>query len=249
MKQLFEAALTRVLAHEGGYTHHPSDPGGPTNWGITLHDARRYWKADASAADVRAMPPDVAAKIYRSHYWDAMRADDLPPGVDYVLFDYGVNSGVGRARRVARRIAGLVGDADRFSDSDIRALCEMDPHGLVTAICAERRRFLRGLKTWPIFGKGWARRVADVEANALAMINDAAISNAASTTATSSSWRLSASRTVATGTAAAVGVGIAGMEWSRSTILIAMALIAALAIAGWLAWRWLRRRADRKGTI
>jgi len=61
----YDAALARLLQHEGGYTNHPDDPGGPTNFGITIADYRRYAKPDATAADVRAMPVDVAKTIYR----------------------------------------------------------------------------------------------------------------------------------------------------------------------------------------
>jgi lysozyme family protein len=59
----YDEALRRVLVHEGGYSNHPSDPGGPTNWGITIHDARAYWKKEATAADVRSMPVHVARDI------------------------------------------------------------------------------------------------------------------------------------------------------------------------------------------
>src|SRR6185369_9289037 len=93
----YDEALRRVLVHEGGYSNHPSDPGGPTNWGITIHDARQYWKADATADDVKAMPLSVAIEIYRRRYWNAMNCDADPAGVDLATFDYGVNSGVGRA--------------------------------------------------------------------------------------------------------------------------------------------------------
>jgi lysozyme family protein len=103
----YDDALKRVLVHEGGYSNHPSDPGGPTNWGITIHDARAHWKPDATAADVRAMPVAVAKQIYRSKYWDALRGDDLPAGVDYAVFDYGVNSGIGRAAKVLQRFVGV----------------------------------------------------------------------------------------------------------------------------------------------
>lgn len=157
-----------MLAHEGGYTNHPSDPGGPTNWGITLRDARLYWKRDASALDVRAMPLSVAKQIYRERYWNALRCDELPLGVDYALFDYGVNSGVSRARKVLTRIvAAQIPEAnigDVFS-----AAGKIEAERLIHNLCAERRAFLRGLKTWPVFGRGWGRRVAEVEANALAL--------------------------------------------------------------------------------
>ena len=81
----YDSALVRLLAHEGGYTNHPSDPGGPTNFGITIHDYRRYLKPGAAAADVRAMKIDEAKAIYRSKYWDAVRCDDLPAGLDYAV--------------------------------------------------------------------------------------------------------------------------------------------------------------------
>ena len=96
MKASYEAALARLLAHEGGYSNHPSDPGGPTNFGITIVDYRKYVKPGATAADVKAMTLDEAKKIYRAKYWDAQRCDELPAGVDYAVFDYGVNSGIGR---------------------------------------------------------------------------------------------------------------------------------------------------------
>ena len=103
----YDEALRRLLAHEGGYVNHPSDPGGPTNFGITLADYRRYRKPDATVADVRAMKVDEAKAIYRAKYWNAQRCDELPAGVDYSIFDYGVNSGVGRSGKVLRRVVGL----------------------------------------------------------------------------------------------------------------------------------------------
>jgi hypothetical protein len=106
----YDAALARLLAHEGGYSDHPADPGGPTKFGITLAVYRRCVNPDATAADIRALPAETAKTIYRERYWDAMRCDDLPAGVDYAVFDYGVNSGIARhesaatpSRRQSRR--------------------------------------------------------------------------------------------------------------------------------------------------
>jgi lysozyme family protein len=169
MKSTYEVCLPLLLAHEGGYTNHPSDPGGPTNFGITIFDYRKYVKPAASAADVRAMTVDEAKRIYRVRYWDAQRCDELPTGLDYVVFDYGVNSGVGRSARVLRRLLRLADRPATISDDVIAAVHAADAITLVTMICDERLRFLRALRTWPVFGSGWSRRVTEVKATALAM--------------------------------------------------------------------------------
>src|SRR5690242_866448 len=100
----YDEALARLLAHEGGYSNHSSDPGGPTNFGITLADYRRYVKANATAADVRNMSVAVAKTIYREHYWNVVRGDELSAGVDYCVFDYAVHSGTERASKVLQRL-------------------------------------------------------------------------------------------------------------------------------------------------
>ena len=143
-----EAGISKTLTYEGGYTNHPSDPGGPTNWGITIADARMYWRKNATAADVKAMPKQVAIAIYRAKYWAKMGCDEQPAGPDFVDFDFGVNSGVARALKYRAALAPR----------------KLSPVAYVKAQCAKRRSFLQGLRTWSVFGKGWGRRVADVEA-------------------------------------------------------------------------------------
>ena len=168
MRENYDDSLRRVFVHEGGYTDHPDDPGGPTNWGITIHDARMYWKRDATAEDVRAMPKDVAKRIYRSKYWDAMRCDELPAGVDYAVFDFGVNSGISRSIKFLERIAGIEPDG-RADDLLIRTVAHLPPKTVITELCNKRLVFLRGLSTWDTFGRGWGRRVEEVKSAALKM--------------------------------------------------------------------------------
>jgi lysozyme family protein len=148
-----EACIKITLKYEGGYTNHPSDPGGPTNWGITIHDAKKYWKAGATAADVKAMPLSVAIDIYRMKYWTTsyFNCDRLSPGVDLAVFDFGVNSGPSRAKRYLDAAVG--GTAVET----------------VKRICKARLSFVQGLKTWSVFGVGWGRRIADVEARGVKM--------------------------------------------------------------------------------
>jgi lysozyme family protein len=174
MQSNFETCLSLLLAHEGGYTNHPSDPGGPTNFGITIEDYRRYVKVNATAADVRRMKLAEAKIIYREKYWDAQRCDELPPGVNYAIFDYGVNSGIGRSGKVLRRALGLPDDSSAVTDMVVAAAHAVDPKTLIVDICDERLRFLQSLKTWPVFGAGWGRRVAEVKSAALKMAADAA---------------------------------------------------------------------------
>ena len=169
MKSTYDICLPLLLAHEGGYSNHPSDPGGPTNFGITIFDYRKYAKPGATAADVRAMTVEEAKRIYQARYWDAQRCDELPAGLDYAVFDYGVNSGIGRSAKALRRLLRLPDRSVTISDDVIAATHAVDPTTLVTKICDERLRFLRSLRTWPIFGAGWGRRVAEVKVAALAM--------------------------------------------------------------------------------
>jgi lysozyme family protein len=170
MKDNYDRCLAEVLEQEGGYSNDPGDSGGPTKYGITIHDARMYWKHGATAADVRAMPLDVAKQIYRSKYWDAISGDDLPSGVDLAVFDYGVNSGIHRAAMVLQRFLGVPDDGV-IGPHTLDALREQpagDAH-LVAEICDERLAFLRRLGIWHLFGRGWGRRVAEVKALALKM--------------------------------------------------------------------------------
>lgn len=161
MKTNYELSLKLVLEHEGGYTNDPHDPGGPTNWGITIYDARAYWKKDATAGDVKSMPLSVAKDIYRAKYWDAMECDDLPSGVDFVVFDYGVNSGISRSVKVLQNLTGAKADG-HIGPLTIVASKTVKATKLIDEICDERMKFLQGLGIWKIYKKGWTRRVTEV---------------------------------------------------------------------------------------
>lgn len=168
-----DACIRRVLAHEGGYTNHPDDPGGPTNFGITIYDYHRYAKPAATADDVRRMQIEEAILIYRAKYWDAQKCSDLPAGVDYAVFDYGVNSGIGRSGRILRRFTGLPDTSSMVTDEVVAAAKGRFAGVLVVEICDERLKFLQSLRTWPVFGDGWGRRVAAVKAVAIGMAQGA----------------------------------------------------------------------------
>lgn len=163
MQSCYPEAISRVLKSEGGYVNHPRDPGGETMWGITVAVAR----ANGYKGPMRTMPLSEAKRIYKARYADPCHFDDLPAGLDYTLLDYAVNSGVSRANKVLRRVIGLH-DTAEFSQV-LGQLSTREPKAVIAAVNAERLKFLQGLKTWPVFGKGWGSRVQSVNAASLAM--------------------------------------------------------------------------------
>lgn len=168
MQETYHEAMAKVFEDEGGYTNDAADPGGPTNWGITIFDARMYWKHDATAADVRNMPKSVAEDIYDKHYAQPIRYADLPPGVDYAVLDYGINSGISRGAKVLQRLVGVTADG-KIGNITLHATHEVDSIRLINEIYDERLRFLQGLRTWSTFGRGWGRRCKEGRALALSL--------------------------------------------------------------------------------
>jgi lysozyme family protein len=164
----FDRALQLVLKHEGGYVDHPDDPGGPTNLGVTIGTLSAVLGRAATRADVKALTPAKVAPIYRARYWDAVCGDDLPPGVDYAVFDYAVNSGPARAAIALQRLVGVADDG-KIGPITLAAVAAKDRKGLISQLCDARLTFLQGLSTWRTFGKGWSSRVLGVRNNALAM--------------------------------------------------------------------------------
>ena len=101
MKDNFTKSLEHVLVHEGGYVDHPSDPGGPTNKGITLRVFQRTYGKDKTKEDLKVITDDHVSHIYYTVYWQACRFDDLPEGIDYVVFDQRGQFRTGKVGQVA----------------------------------------------------------------------------------------------------------------------------------------------------
>ena len=164
----FARCVAIVLKHEGGYVNHPSDPGGATNMGITMRTLRNWRGVDVAPDDVRALTEQEARAIYRAWYWNAVKGDDLPAGVDLAVFDFAVNSGVGTAARRLQAVVNAQQDG-AIGPRTIASVHARAPSEVVDNLCDARMAFLRNLATWTTFGRGWERRVADVRQKALAM--------------------------------------------------------------------------------
>jgi lysozyme family protein len=170
MKDNFDKCLALLLAHEGGFVNHPQDPGGMTNLGVTKRVWEEWTGHEVDEKQMRALTPALVAPLYKRKYWDAIRGDELVSGVDYAVFDVAVNSGAGRAIKFLQSCVGVTVDGG-FGPRTLDAVNKQDPERLIELYCAKRLEFLQALKTFETFGKGWSRRVAEVKAKALAMLN------------------------------------------------------------------------------
>jgi len=169
MNRNFERSLSLVLKHEGGYVDHPSDPGGATNLGVTIGTLSDWFGRPATKADVKALTVKDVSPIYRRRYWDAVRGDDLPAGLDYAAFDFAVNSGPSRAIKMLQAILSVEQDG-RIGPLTMSAIKAHNPLNLIDRLCKARMTFLRALPTFKTFGKGWTRRVDGVLQEASMMV-------------------------------------------------------------------------------
>jgi lysozyme family protein len=161
MNQNFDKALAAVLVHEGGYVNNPKDPGGMTNLGCTKTVWEEHCGHAVDEKVMRALTPADVAPLYKSKYWDKVKCDDLPSGVDYVVFDAAINSGPGRAAKWLQACVGVEPDGG-IGPKTLAAVRAMDAKQLIDDYGKRRLSFLYDLPTWDTFGKGWARRVNEV---------------------------------------------------------------------------------------
>lgn len=168
MKTNFDRCLAETLAHEGGWADDPHDPGGATMKGITI-GTYRAWKGRAvTKAELRAIPDSEVRAIYRQNYWNPVRGDDLPAGLDLVAFDGAVNSGVSRGAKWLQTAVGVTADG-KVGPQTLAAAKAAHPEAVIDRACSARLAWLRTLSTWGRYGKGWSIRVESVRETAIAM--------------------------------------------------------------------------------
>ena len=221
MDRNFARALAVTLQYEGGWSDNPRDPGGATMKGVTLGTFRRR-KPGATKADLRAISDQDLAAIYRRDFWSAVNGDTLADGVDLVTFDAGVNSGPGRAKQWLMASIG---------GSNVET---------VKKVCARRLGFMQSLKIWKSFGKGWARRVASVEAKgvawALGAVSTPGVVKGTLEREAKEAGKKAGNQAKGAGGAAVGGGGSATqVDLSSHTAIIIIALVAIA--AGVLIWR------------
>jgi lysozyme family protein len=239
----FAECVAIVLQHEGGYVNHPSDPGGATNMGITLRTLREWRGDDTLTVDaVRNLTEAEAREIYLARYWNAIRGDQLPPGIDLAVFDWAVHGGVGRAARDLQTVLGVTVDG-AIGRQTIEAAKRADAHEVIRGVCERRLNHLRSRPHWDAFGRGWSRRVREIEDAALARTERPALTPAEAKQTTTVKAATGVAATVAPAAAALPSIisAFSGLDRWVSLGLIGAGLVALVAIA-WSGSVWWRAR-------
>jgi len=165
----YDKCLETILHHEGGYVNHPKDPGGETNLGVT----KRVYEDWGGTKDMKDLLVEDVAPIYKKNYWDRVKGDDLPAGLDLCVFDFGVNAGTGRSAKYLQTLIGTTADGG-IGPNTLKKLADyIDTHGLEETIKEfqeDRQDYYEKLSTFKTFGRGWTRRVDETTELALSMV-------------------------------------------------------------------------------
>jgi len=165
----WEKCLEAILHHEGGYVNHPKDPGGETNLGVT----KRVYEEWGGTKDMKDLEVEDVEPIYKKNYWDRVKAESLPGGLDLCVFDFGVNAGTGRAAKYLQTMIGTTADGG-IGPNTLKALSNyVESEGVEQTIKnyqAARQEYYESLSTFETFGRGWTRRVDETTKMAIGMI-------------------------------------------------------------------------------
>lgn len=266
MRASFAHVMPKILIHEGGKVNHPKDPGGRTNQGVIqrVYDGWRQ-RNDLPLRSVYDMEPHERDDIYKKQYWDAVKGDQLPQGVDYVVMDGAVNSGPGQSIKWLQRALGVKADGV-IGQATLAAVEAVNDHdSLIAKILQRREAFLRALKTFKTFGKGWMNRVTQVlkigQAWAVGSVGPDPVffdgMNRKATIDQAKSRPVKAAADATTGAgAASLGLtgaineardqisGVAGDSVTLSYVLSALAITSVLSVVAGLAYRAYAKRRE-----
>lgn len=169
MKDNWKRSFELMLKSEGSFVNHPQDPGGMTNLGVTKRVWEQWVGRESNEKEMRSLTPAMVEPLYKRKYWDACRCDDLPEGLDYLVFDFAVNAGPGRSIKILQTAVGTTPDGI-IGPKTLAAVRAVDPHELIEKFSVAKTQFYESLPTFPTFGRGWLNRVADVKVKASMML-------------------------------------------------------------------------------
>lgn len=169
MQSNWKRSFELMLQSEGGFANHSSDPGGMTNLGVTKATWENWIGRESNEAEMRNLTPEKVEPMYRKKFWDAVRGDELKVGIDYLMFDFAVNAGAGRAIKTLQTAIGVPADGG-FGPVTMASMKSYEPVKLIERFSQAKEDFYRSLNTFDVFGKGWLNRVERVKGEALTMV-------------------------------------------------------------------------------
>ena len=145
-----------IIDREGGYVNDPDDPGGATNFGVTIHTLRRLGldldrDGSITSADVRMLTRTQAVEIFLEHYFNRPLIAELPAGLQATVFDMYVNSGANAVKILQRLLTsmGYACDPDGQIGAQTLAAAKLAyqaaPHHLADAYGIARRNYYYAL--------------------------------------------------------------------------------------------------------
>ena len=158
-----------LLEHEGGYVNDSRDSGGMTNLGVTKRVYDKWIGRESTEQEMRDLTPEDVAPIYKKNYWDRVKGDSLPSGLDWACFDWAVNSGSGRPAKAVQRAVGATVDG-AIGKQTVGLIMEKDPEFIIDYVYTVRKSFYESLDDYKHFGRGWSRRNKETLRQALKMI-------------------------------------------------------------------------------
>ena len=177
MIENWDKSCDMVLAHEGGFTNDQRDSGnhlpdgrqGSTMLGCTQANWEAYVGHQVTQDDMKKLTKEDVKPLYKKNYWDAVHGDDLPSGLDYAAFDFAINAGPAASRKMIQRALNVVVDGS-IGPNTLKAINEADAKELMQKFSDAKTAFYKGLGNFNVYGAGWLKRVADVQAVADKMI-------------------------------------------------------------------------------
>ena len=168
MKNNFDKCLHMLLEHEGGYVNNVHDKGGMTNLGVTKRVYDKWIDRESTEQEMRDLTPDDVAPIYKKNYWNRVKGDSLPSGLDWACFDWAVNSGSGRPAKAVQRAVGATQDG-AIGNQTLGLIAEKDPKFIIDYVYTVRQAFYESLDDYKHFGRGWSRRNTETLHQAMKM--------------------------------------------------------------------------------
>jgi len=169
MQSNWEKSFGEMIKSEGGFVNDSRDAGGATNWGVTKVVWESWVKHTVTVDDMKQLTQDQVKPLYKKNYWDAVHGDDLPIGLDFLVFSFGVNAGTGRSIKVLQTSLGIVADGS-IGPNTLKKLQEADAKELIEKFSNSKISFYKSLSTFATFGKGWLNRVEREKQEALKML-------------------------------------------------------------------------------